>query len=102
MTTRTDINDFAARVQATKTDHYRTQYPEGFASGLFDPTITVQFGRKFARLVSENSVFCFVDMDNGNVRKAASWKTPAKHARGNIHDDTQGMSAITPYGAVYM
>lgn len=30
------------------------------------------------------SVYCFVDMRNGDILKAASWKNPAKDARGSI------------------
>ena len=92
MITKQDINDFAARCQ-------------DMANRTAPLTFTVDFGRKFARIVRHDaglSVYCFVDMTNGDVRKAASWKTPAKHARGNINDDSQGMSAMTPYGAVYM
>ncbi len=103
MTTNQDIIDFAARCQIMTADYYDRTH-DAFAA----PTMTVQFGKKFAKIVrhdvngSSASVHCFVDMTNGDIRKAAGWKAPAKHARGNIYDDSQGMSAMTPYGAVYM
>ena len=45
---------------------------------------------KFVRLVSrrcagDGSAFCFVDLSNGNILKAAGWKAPEKkNPRGNI------------------
>ena len=32
-----------------------------------------------------DSVYCFVDRNNGDVLKADSWKRPTKHARGSIY-----------------
>jgi hypothetical protein len=47
-------------------------------------------------------VHSFVDKSNGDVLKAASWKAPAKHARGNIYAADFGKSAISAYGANYL
>ena len=58
------------------------------------------------------SVLCFIaSQDNttrtigtvkrGDVMKAASWKVPAKHPRGNIFDDT-GLGCMTWTGARYL
>lgn len=44
----------------------------------------VRRGRKYAKLVVDGAAFCFVDLESGDVLKAASWKSPAKHARGNV------------------
>jgi hypothetical protein len=49
----------------------------------------------------DQSVFCFIDMTNGNVLKSAGWKTPAKGARGNIFDEHNGLARITAYGTEY-
>lgn len=69
-------------------------------------SIVVENGRRYARLVkvdaSSRSAYCFVDRTNGNVLKAASWKAPAKHARGNIYDDHNGLQYMGPYGAMYL
>jgi hypothetical protein len=58
------------------------------------------------------SVYCFVALqDNftkalgqvraGDIHKAASWKAPAKHARGNVlRDDFR--NCLTPHGIVYL
>ena len=32
----------------------------------------------------------------------ASWKAPAKHARGNIFDDDNGLRTMGPYGPGYI
>ena len=51
---------------------------------------------------SGGSAYCFVDRTNGDVLKAASWKAPAKHARGNIFDDSNGLKFMSAYGAAYL
>ena len=45
-------------------------------------------------------VHSFVEVATGNVLKAAGWKAPAKHARGNIWDDDGGASALVVTGGV--
>lgn len=58
-----------------------------------DPTVSVQAGRKYWKLVVENggpgstSVWAFVDKITLDVYKPASWAAPAKHARGNAKAD---------------
>lgn len=44
------------------------------------------------------SAHCFIDTTNGDILKCASWKAPAKHARGNIFNDDTDKS-MSPYGA---
>jgi len=63
-------------------------------------------GKRYIRLVkvegtSSRSVYCFVDTRNGDILKAASFKAPAKHARGNIFD-ANPLDAVTIYGANYL
>jgi hypothetical protein len=36
------------------------------------------------------------------VLKPAGWKTPAKHARGNIFDDRNGLKHMGMYGPAYL
>ena len=70
-------------------------------------TIEHRGGRKYAKLVTVNedgkssSAFCFVNTENGDVLKSASWSAPAKGARGNVYDDNNGLARMTPYGAGY-
>lgn len=68
--------------------------------------LTVQFGKRYAKIVSNaygTSVYCFVEIETGNILKAESWKAPAKHARGNIADKNGGWkTAVNEYGARYL
>jgi hypothetical protein len=49
-------------------------------------------GKKYVKVVSisgggSRSVFCFVEKENGNIWRAASWKAPARNfVRGNVFD----------------
>jgi len=67
-------------------------------------TLSIMYGKKYARIVEEDhgsrSVKCFVDLSNGDILKASGWKAPAKHARGNIFDESQGLGAIDKHGFI--
>jgi len=62
-------------------------------------SITIKPGRKFIKIIRDNSVWGFVakvdgmnkgvPMKVGDVLKAAGWASPAKHTRGNIFDRCQ-------------
>ena len=64
-----------------------------------DVNIEIKPGRKFIKIIRDNSVWGFVaysdgmhkgvPMKRGDVLKAAGWSAPAKHTRGNIFDDNQ-------------
>ena len=51
--------------------------------------VTVSKGRKYYKVITENSVHAFVDVKNGNVFKPESWNKPAKHVRYNLLQDPQ-------------
>jgi hypothetical protein len=74
----------------------------------FDTKLSIaKGGRRYAKIVRADvggscGVYCFVDKTNGNVLKAASWSAPAKHARGNIFNNDNGLGAMGPYGAAYL
>lgn len=70
-----------------------------------------QYGRKFARIVTEDErgsggVHAFVDMTNGDVIKASGWKAPQKGVHGlavrfNLVDHESrecGFRSIDPHG----
>ena len=52
--------------------------------------------------VNSNSAWAFIDSTNGDILKPASWKVPAKHARGNLFDRQKGTGMITPYVPDYL
>tara|TARA_Y100001963_G_C6523620_1_gene327804 strand:- start:190 stop:546 length:357 start_codon:yes stop_codon:yes gene_type:complete len=70
-----------------------------YSSVLDKAKITIKPGRKFIKIIRDNSVWGFVakadgvhkgvPMKTGDVLKAAGWNAPAKHTRGNIFDDNQ-------------
>jgi hypothetical protein len=76
--------------------------------------LRVDDGSKLLRVVFDGgSVYAFVaKVDNetkalgtvraGDILKPASYAAPAKHARGNILDATQGMGCMTVYGPNYL
>lgn len=72
---------------------------------------SVDQGRKYFRVWSQyapdefhttggqRSCWGFIDFE-GNVLKAASWKKPAAHVRGNIFSETAGLEALEGHGFV--
>lgn len=56
----------------------------------------------------KGSAHAFIDLTGGKVQgvptmrgdvlKPAGWQAPAKHARGNIFDDRNGLGMMGPYG----
>jgi len=71
-------------------------------------------GKKYAKIVQGNSsAYCFVakgnfttkglgTVFNGDLLKPASWKVPAKHARGNLYDEASWDKAFGKYGMHYL
>ncbi len=69
-------------------------------------TLSYTNGPKRIKIIQTNeagntSVFAFIDKTTGDVLKPASWKAPAKGARGNIFDRDNGLGRITAYGPEY-
>jgi hypothetical protein len=71
--------------------------------------VTLSFdtgGKRYLRVVenraAQRSVFCFIEIETGNILKADGWKTPAKGARGHILDANHSIGrGISEYGATY-
>lgn len=76
------------------------------SGGRSSTVLEFENGKRYVKVWSgsqgNRSVWCFIDKTNGDVLKAASWKAPAKHARGNIYDPDNGMKNITIYGPAYL
>ena len=70
-----------------------------YKKGIETVDITIKPGRKFIKIIRDNSVWGFVVIDDGmhmgfpivrgDVLKAAGWRAPARHTRGNIFDNNQ-------------
>jgi hypothetical protein len=61
-----------------------------------------EVGKRYVKVVRGGGVHCFVDKTTGDVLKPASWKAPAKHARGNIFDAKNGLASMGPHGPAYL
>ena len=58
--------------------------------------------RLLIKIICDGSAYAFIDKSNGDVLKPASWNAPAKHARGNIFADDNGLNCCGPYGIAYL
>ena len=85
-------------------DHYKTH----LTSLKFHPVV-VEIGNKFIRIWHNGSCWGFISrvdgilkgspIKKGDLLMPASWKAPAKHARGNIID---GTARYGVYGPEYL
>lgn len=90
------LESFIAGVNDIRAKHYAKHFPN-----IECKIITARKGKRYVKLIDGSRVFCFVDMTNGDVLKAATWSAPAKGARGNIFDENNGLARITAYGTEY-
>lgn len=79
-------------IQTFRDTHYKNLPPCNFE---------IKQGRKFIKIISDNSVYAFINRYNGDVMKPASWSAPAKHARGNIKDES-GFTCCGPHSVAYL
>ncbi len=85
-----DLDAFCASVQSAIDAHFDAQ---GYKQAR--PVVSWMKGRKYARIVKSSgsgnrSVYGFVDLSNGLLLKAASWKSPARNfSRGNLFDSAR-------------
>lgn len=62
--------------------------------------IEFEAGSKYVKVVSisaggSRSVHCFVEKANGNILRAASWKSPARNfVRGNVFDQASYINRV--------
>ena len=97
-----DITAFVEAVQ--------TMMDKVYADSTMKPVMKVSpGGKKYVRIAKLNyaedqhgSAFCFIERSTGNILKAAGWKVPAKHARGNINTPTHGVEFVGAYGPAYL
>lgn len=97
------IETFVAGCQAIVD---RAQSEPGFPVGL-KRTLSVRWGPRYARVMNvelgrETSVYAFVDVATGDVLKPATFRAPAKHARGNVLDASNGLRHMGAYGPAYL
>lgn len=89
------LNEYRAKMNLTYFSHYRvtttggSKYIKVFRQEMQEDT---PYGHE--------SIVAFIDSTNGDILKPASWKAPAKIARGNINSAQFGMEAIDESGFV--
>jgi hypothetical protein len=97
------LDVFIKGAQKMIDDNYKKNYPN-----LKPDILSVKPGKKYIKIIQKGqsaqheSVWAFIDKETGDILKAASWKTPAKHARGNIFDKNNGLGFVTAYGPAYL
>ena len=106
----TTLETFRANVEKLMNDNASTMYGTKPRHSTY--LVTLEIGPKYVRVVRQEkqlasgditgrSVYCFIQKDNGDILKAAGWKAPAKHARGNIFN-TEQLQGCGAYGVQYL
>jgi hypothetical protein len=90
------LNEFFVKVRE-RDDKYMTENFENVGLKEWD----VSFGQKYVKIVRDNSVWAFIAISNGDILKPASWRAPAKHARGNIFN-VNPLEGTDIYGPLYI
>ena len=95
------VYDFVVKVNKDIEEHYAIHL-----TGLQPELLQVDVGRKFIRLWKGTSCWGFISrvddtlkgapIKKGDLLKPATWKAPAKHARGNIIDGTAKWGVYGP------
>ena len=98
------VEKFIKKVNAEIEDYYATNL-----SNLTPKPMEMRVGTKFIKLISKGSVWGFISrfdgdykgvpIKKGDLMKAASRDSPAKHSRGNIID---GTAAYGVWGVNYL
>jgi len=98
------VNSFINEVNTKRIEYYTNHN----MTKLYKPLV-VEVGSKYIRLWSGTSCWGFISRVDGDLKglpikkgdllKPATWKAPAKHARGNI---VEGTAQWTEYGPSYI
>ena len=98
------VKNFLEKVNAERKEYYeKADMPNQYKE------LIVEIGNKFIRLWQGTGCWGFISRVDGDLKgspikkgdllKAATWKAPAKHARGNIID---GTARYGVYGPEYL
>ncbi len=112
------INEFLKVADEMSAEHYKKS---GFTFAP-PPTYVAEVSSKWAKIITmkhhhdgtshTDGVYGFIclqdystktlgNLKRGDIHRAASYKAPAKHARGNVFD-ANFKDCLTPYGIVYL
>ena len=95
------VKKFVENVNAERKDYYvKANMPNQWKE------LTVEIGNKFIRLWDGTMCWGFISrvddvlkgapIKKGDLLKPATWKSPAKHARGNVSDGTARWGVYGP------
>ena len=95
------VANFINKLNIQRKDYYvKADMPSQYQE------LTVEIGNKFIRLWQGTGCWGFISRVDGDLKgapikkgdllKAATWKAPAKHARGNIIDGTARYGVYGP------
>jgi hypothetical protein len=79
------------RLKEYAADSGFTKFPENFV-------LKTTLGKKYIKIIQRDSVYGFINRENGDILFAAGFNTPAKHARGNVLDKASWVKAISKSG----
>jgi len=103
-----DTTQFEARLAIWLAGAQKMIDDNSVNSTLRREVLSIGRGKRYIRIVritegyTSGSVHAFIDTTNGDVLKPATWKAPAKTARGNLFDATNGLGRMTSYGPEYL
>lgn len=82
-----------------KVEAYVTALRDTYGDGYYVDA----YGSKYAKVCHGNSVHTFVELNTGDILKAATFRAPAKNGvRGSVYADDHGLSVVGQYGANYL
>ena len=83
------MDNLLVKIQENYNEWWQGSYPKKM-------NLSLKKGRKFMKVIHDNSVWGFISLVDGehkgapikigDIMKAAGWSAPAKHSRGNIFD----------------
>jgi hypothetical protein len=91
------LQRFVEGCQRINHEHMTEHYPR-----LPKPEFKLEELKVRYRVRRDGSVHAFVCKNTGDVLMPASWSKPAKHARGNIFDEHNGLEKMGVYGPAYI
>ena len=88
------VKGYVERLGNLREVYYKEEDPDQIA-----PPINISLGRKYAKVIAGASTHTFINMENGDILRAASNRhpTPYTGVRGNIFDDDYGISCVGPF-----
>lgn len=105
MTTANEQFETALASFLQKLELYKSDEKKRTAPSLNPDTLEVKRGSKYIRVFFNNGTqsfcYCFVEIETGKLYRPATYKAPAKHARGSIYNENQ-LEGCTPYGMAYL